>query len=111
LKISPNPVTTAKLNQRLGYIYWRLIEANLTVHRYNVNTVRKHLEITGKKSGEQKKLLRKKVNHATGLTFTPDETDAIALLMFHVGERFSDLDKYQISRRKRKLEDVSKTNR
>lgn len=78
-----NPVTTATLNQRIGYLIWRLTEENLRVNRYNVNTVRKFLELKNKKVGEQKRELNTKLKHITSQKLTKDESDAIALILFH----------------------------
>ena len=97
-----NPVTTAQLNQRLGYIFWRLAEEKTVVKKYNVNTVRKQLGISGsRKSGEQKKLLNSNICFETKLKFTPDETDAIALIMYDIGICFSDLHRFNVTRQKR----------
>lgn len=98
-----NPVTTATLNQRFGYIYWRLAES-YTVHKYNVNTVRKHLKIHSRIKGEQKKKVNEDIRMACQIKFTSDETDAIALLLFHQQEEISDLANYRISKMKRHKE-------
>lgn len=97
-----NPATTAQLNQRLGYIVFRLEEDDLKVSRYNVNTVRKYLGVSGsKKTGEQKKLLNRLMRQHTGLKLTSDESDAIALLMYNIRIEFSDLHKYNFVKNKR----------
>lgn len=97
-----NPVTTAQLNQRLGYIFWRLIEEKTVVKKYNVNTVRKQLGVSGsRESGKQKKLLNSNIRLETKLKFTPDETDAIALVMYDIGILFSDLHRFNVTRQKR----------
>lgn len=96
-----NPATTAQLNQRLGYIVFRLEEDDLKVSRYNVNTVRKYLGVSGsRKTGEQKKLLNHLLRHHTGLKLTTDESDAIALLMYNIRIEFSDLHKYNFVKNK-----------
>lgn len=96
-----NPETTAQLNQRIGYIIWRLIEDSIEVEKYNVNTVRKFLGVSGsRKKGEQKKLLNKQLRDATGLKLTLDESDAIALLLYNVREQISDLHKYTFVKKK-----------
>lgn len=79
-----NPFTTAILNQRLGYLYWRIVEEQIPVSKYNVNTVRKFLGITNKKAGEQKKEVRKALCAVTQLKLTSDESDALALLLYHI---------------------------
>lgn len=97
-----NPVTTAQLNQRLGYIVFRLEEDGLKVSKYNVNTVRKYLGVSGsRKAGEQKKLLQDAMCQASGLKLTPDESDAIALLMYNIRIQLSDLHKYVFTKKKR----------
>lgn len=97
-----NPATTAQLNQRLGYIVFRLEEDDLKVSRYNVNTVRKYLGVSGsRKTGEQKKLLNHLMRQHTGLKLTTDESDAIALLMYNIRIQFSDLHKYILTKKKR----------
>lgn len=97
-----NPATTAQLNQRLGYLVFRLEEDDLKVSRYNVNTVRKYLGVSGsRKKGEQKKLLNASLRQNTGLKLTLDESDAIALLMYNVRIQFSDLHKYVFTKKKR----------
>ena len=78
-----NPFTTAILNQRLGYLYWRIVEEQIPVNKYNVNTVRKSLGITNKKAGEQKKEVRKALRAVTRLKLTY-ESDALALLLYHI---------------------------
>lgn len=103
-----NPLTTAQLNQRLGYIYWRLIEEGCTVLLYNVNKVRKFLGVHSRKSGEQKKQLQYMIRSEAKLKFSTDETDAIALLLYHVQD--NNLSKYKYLRRK-KLSNVQKTKR
>lgn len=96
-----NPETTAKLNQRIGYIIWRLIEDGIEVEKYNVNTVRKFLGVSGsRRKGEQKKLLNKRLRDATGLKLTLDESDAIALLLYNVMDKISDLHKYTFVKKK-----------
>lgn len=107
----PNPVTTATLNQRLGYIYWRLIECGLNVLKYNVNTVRKHLNISGKKSGEQKKAINQQISHAFGVKLTTDESDAIALLLYNTQLQISDLYKFKLIKHKRCVQNVQKPKR
>lgn len=97
----PNPETTAILNQRLGYLYWRIVENKTDVTRYNVNTVRKFLGVKGKKQGEQKKLVKNLICQHSGVRFTADETDAIALIMYHIRVGFSDLHRFQFEKLKR----------
>lgn len=105
---SLNPITTAHLNQRLGYIYWRLVEEGCSVLLYNVNTVRKFLGLTSRKSGEQKKQLQYMIRLESKIKFSSDETDAIALLLYHAQD--NNLNNYNYLRRK-KISNVQKTKR
>jgi len=104
---TPNPITTATLNQRLGYIFWRLKETETNVVTYNVNTVRKHLGVSSRKKGEQKLMVQTQVNQVSqesGIKFTNDETDAIALLLYHIRKQIGFLNKLCIQRLKSEKE-------
>jgi len=101
-----NPVTTATLNQRLGYLYWRLVEENISVIKYNVNTVRKFLGISSRKTGEQKKQVNKLLSLAASIKMTSDESDALAILLYHIGVNYNQLsiNNYTVVKKKRCLE-------
>lgn len=98
-----NPKTTAQFNQRLGYLYYSLL-AKYPTYKYNVNTVRKHLGITGRMEGVQKKAVCQAVRMKTSLRLTTDETDAVALILFHLKIGFENLQDFQSSKLKRKKE-------
>lgn len=96
-----NPKTTAIFNQRLGYIYWRLIEANANVVLYNVNTVRKWLNIDGQSvKGKQKEIVRKTISEYFGRKLKTDESDAIALILYHQKIQIADLENFVLTRKK-----------
>lgn len=96
-----NPKTTATFNQRLGYIYWRLIEARANVVLYNVNTVRKWLSIDGQNiKGKQKENVRKVISEYFGYRLKTDEADAIALVLYHQKIKVSDLENFVLIRKK-----------
>jgi len=100
-----NPKTTANLNQRFGYIFWRLTEFGCTVEKCNVNTVRKSLGIKGRKKGEAKREVMDAMRMTLQIPLTDDESDAIALLLFHIGLKICDLANFKVSKTKR-LRDV-----
>lgn len=97
---TPNPITTATLNQRLGYIFWRLKETGVDINLYNVNTVRKYLGVSSRKKGEQKLMVQYQINQESGIKFTNDETDAIALLLYHIRKQIGFLNKLCLQRLK-----------
>lgn len=99
---SINPKTTANLNQRFGYIYWRLVEANYDVHKCNVNSVRKHLKISSRVKGEVKKQVCDEMRMVCQIPFSTDESDAIALILFYKAMEIEDLKGLKVSKAKRK---------
>lgn len=101
---TPNPITTATLNQRLGYIFWRLKETETDVISYNVNTVRKHLGVSSRKKGEQKLMVKNQISQESGIKFTNDETDAIALILYHIRKQVVFLNRLNVQRLKPEIE-------
>src|SRR5690606_18975500 len=83
---------------------WRLKETGVDINLYNVNTVRKHLGVSSRKKGEQKLMVQNQINQESEIKFTNDETDAIALLLYHIRKQIGFLNRLCLQRLKSEKE-------
>lgn len=98
---TPNPLTTSKLLQRFGYLYYRLLEENASVTYYNVNTVRKFLGCVTNKKGMAKKYIQESMRNVLNFKISTDEADALALILYHKGVPINSLSAVNIIHREK----------
>lgn len=86
-----SPVTFAQLAMRFGFLVNIMLLNDIKIQFYHVMSVRKHLGLLSKKTGDSKKNVQMALRKHTGLKLTTDEADAIAVYLFHEKMQISDL--------------------
>lgn len=80
-----NPITTRQVIKRIGMLEGIFKMYRYDVHMMHVMSVRSKLGIKGK-AGDTKQVINKRVRELTGTILTTDITDALVMLLAHVGK-------------------------